>query len=451
MAYVLRPTVPCHRHISANRIAIAQLPWHSQSWLCSCDYESQLRPLPSRTSIPVCSVHPCFSTSWFRCLLTSSVPLSHSSPPRSSGASRFAGTRSAESPSFRGSSQATRGAAPTRSRAPEQDKHPLRQIAVRRKAKAGFRATVLRATFPTALRHEDLAAAPQPSRAAPESAPAIAQTACRRRTPRQKTTSLARAALFRLYTPSSAKSSVWDRHSCLSPFLSSLATSTPCSQPLTAFFPSKVKTLPLNFTTPFNAPVGIRKISSNSPVIAVKNSSMLSSRSRVYGSPCVFAFDSATHSARTRRVGSISRRLRSSLTIRKISQTSLMDSKWSRRSPKTCTTRTIPHPCSSRRQVLTFERATDSVLEISSAGIGTGERNSSACTCATVRLMPQRVPISPQCRMNFCATGVSVAFVVSVISVVSLFTEHTAATAICQALSGLGQVFIRRPSPSAPC
>src|SRR5579859_3959205 len=50
--------------------------------------------------------------------------------------------------------------------------------------------------------------------------------------------------------------------------------------------------------------------------------------------------------------------------------------------------------------------------------------------------MPQRVPISPQCRMNFCATGVSVAFVVSVISVVSLYTEYTAATAICQALSG---------------
>jgi hypothetical protein len=51
-----------------------------------------------------------------------------------------------------------------------------------------------------------------------------------------------------------------------------------------AFFfsaPSKVITFPRSFTTPFSAPVGIRKISSNNPVIAVKNSSMLSNRSRV--------------------------------------------------------------------------------------------------------------------------------------------------------------------------
>jgi hypothetical protein len=52
-----------------------------------------------------------------------------------------------------------------------------------------------------------------------------------------------------------------------------------------AFFPSRVKTLPLNFPTPFNAEVGIRNTSSNNPVIIVKNSSMLSRRSRVYGSP----------------------------------------------------------------------------------------------------------------------------------------------------------------------
>src|SRR5256884_662287 len=68
-------------------------------------------------------------------------------------------------------------------------------------------------------------------------------------------------------------------------------------------------------------------------------------------------------------------------------------------------------PCNSRKLVLTFERATASVSEISSAGSGCGERNSSACTCATVRLIPQRVPISPQCKMNFWATGVNEFFV----------------------------------------
>src|SRR6266481_2349172 len=186
-------------------------------------------------------------------------------------------------------------------------------------------------------------------------------------------------------------------------------------QPLTAFFPSNVITFPRSFTTPFNAPVGIRIISSNNPVIAVKNSSMLSSRSRVYASPCGFAFTSRTHSASTLSVGSISRRLRSSETIRKISQTSLIDSKWSRRSPKTCTTRTIRHPCNSRKLVLTFDRATASVSEISSAGNGLGDKKSNACTCATVRLIPHRVPISPQCKINFCATGVNEFFVASLI------------------------------------
>ena len=156
-------------------------------------------------------------------------------------------------------------------------------------------------------------------------------------------------------------------------------------------------------------------ISSNSPVIAVKNSSMLSSRSRVYASLCGLDLISRTHSASTFSVGSISRRLRSSETIRKISQTSLIDSKWSRRSPSTCTTRTILHPCNSRRLVLTFDRATANVSEISSAGSGCGDKNSSACTCATVRLMPHLVPISPQCKMNFWATGASVFFAGSLI------------------------------------
>src|SRR5271163_2175165 len=91
----------------------------------------------------------------------------------------------------------------------------------------------------------------------------------------------------------------------------------------------------------------------------------------------------------------------------------------------------MPHPCNSRRLVLTLERATDKVLEISSAGNGCGERNNSACTCATVRLIPHLVPISPQWRMNFCATGVSEVLVWSLISVC---TEHTVTTAPCQTL-----------------
>src|SRR5581483_2846340 len=67
----------------------------------------------------------------------------------------------------------------------------------------------------------------------------------------------------------------------------------------------------------------------------------------------------------------------------------------------------MPHPCNSRRLVLTLDRATARVLAISSACRGLGERKSSACTWATVRLIPQRVPISPQCRMKRCSTGVS--------------------------------------------
>src|SRR5437016_55680 len=190
-----------------------------------------------------------------------------------------------------------------------------------------------------------------------------------------------------------------------------------CRYPAAFFrsFPRSVITFPRSFTTPFRAPVGMRIISSNNPVIAVKNSSMLSSRSRVYASPCGLDLISRTHSASTFSVGSISRRLRSSETMRKISHTSLVDSKWSRRSPSTCTTRTMRQPCSSRRLVLTFERATASVSEISSAGSGCGDRNSNACTCATVRLMPHRVPISPQCKMNFWATGVNVFFAGSLI------------------------------------
>src|SRR5260370_16980304 len=91
----------------------------------------------------------------------------------------------------------------------------------------------------------------------------------------------------------------------------------------------------------------------------------------------------------------------------------------------------MPQPCSRRRLGLTFETATASVLDISSAGTGRGDRNRSAGHCVTVGLMPQRVPISPQWRMNFWATGVSGVFVLSLISVI---TECTVQTSACQAL-----------------
>ena len=57
--------------------------------------------------------------------------------------------------------------------------------------------------------------------------------------------------------------------------------------------------------------------------------------------------------------------------------------------------------------MLTLERAMPRVAAMFSAGSGPGERKRRAWIWATVRLMPQRVPISPQCRMNFCCTGVS--------------------------------------------
>src|SRR5947208_17016830 len=67
----------------------------------------------------------------------------------------------------------------------------------------------------------------------------------------------------------------------------------------------------------------------------------------------------------------------------------------------------MPQFCSSWRLLLTLERAMPRVAAIFSAGSGRGERNSRAWIWATVRLIPQRVPISPQWRMNFWATGES--------------------------------------------
>src|SRR5271157_3596025 len=70
--------------------------------------------------------------------------------------------------------------------------------------------------------------------------------------------------------------------------------------------------------------------------------------------------------------------------------------------------------------VLTFDRATLSVAAISSAGTARGDRYSSAWICATVRLIPHRVPISPQCRMYCFCNPVS-----SAMTFLSVRTEYT--------------------------
>jgi hypothetical protein len=56
--------------------------------------------------------------------------------------------------------------------------------------------------------------------------------------------------------------------------------------------------------------------------------------------------------------------------------------------------------------------------------------------------------------MNFWATGESVAFVMSVIFVVSLYTEHTVTTVVCQALISLSSALVLPltcPFFSLPC
>src|SRR5471032_550831 len=130
-------------------------------------------------------------------------------------------------------------------------------------------------------------------------------------------------------------------------------------------------------------------------------------RTRVAGGIAASCSPSTAHSRSTDRVGSISRRLRSSMMTLKISHTSCRATKWSRRSPITCVMRARPQLCNSFRLLLTFERATFKVSAMSSAVKGSLARNSSAWICDTVRLTPQRVPISPQWRIYFCVVGLS--------------------------------------------
>src|SRR5262245_32830735 len=86
-----------------------------------------------------------------------------------------------------------------------------------------------------------------------------------------------------------------------------------------------------------------------------------------------------------------------------------------------CATFTIPQPCSSRRLVLTFERATPSVAAISSAWRGRADRKRRAWIWATVRLMPHFAPISPQVTTKRSCRGVRPDL--AVLSVISVLTE----------------------------
>src|SRR6266542_7012753 len=108
-------------------------------------------------------------------------------------------------------------------------------------------------------------------------------------------------------------------------------------------------------------------------VVVSKKSRSARNRSSVYLSLCLSFSASTMHSRNRFRVGSISRRLRSSSTTRNISHTSFIDSKWSRLSFITWTSLTIPHPCNSFRLVLTFERATPNASAICSAFRGCSE------------------------------------------------------------------------------
>src|SRR5712664_4179754 len=96
--------------------------------------------------------------------------------------------------------------APTKFREPTLRLHPHRQTDFHRSAEISFQKAILPATFLAALQHGDPAMAPVRFRAVPESAQASARSACRTCTPRQKTTTLARAAPSRPCIHSPAKS-----------------------------------------------------------------------------------------------------------------------------------------------------------------------------------------------------------------------------------------------------
>jgi len=149
----------------------------------------------------------------------------------------------------------------------------------------------------------------------------------------------------------------------------------------------------------------IRDNCSYHPVTFSKNSSNVTIRDSTSTDAPASSPASNTHARKTDNVGSISRFFRSANIVLQRCQTSFDISKCSFHSPRMITDINNPHPSSSRRLVLTFDRATDKVSAISSASNGRSAKYNNAKICATVRLIPHFVPISPQCRTNRVIVG----------------------------------------------
>src|SRR6266567_54528 len=126
---------------------------------------------------------------------------------RNSAAPPPTGTLCAKPPSSRESSKSTPAAFPTRSRPPAPPPRPPRRTGFRRSAADASPSSNRRATFPAATPRVDPAEAPAPFLAAPNTAPATAQIACKTGTPRPRTTTRARAVPSHLCIHSPAKSS----------------------------------------------------------------------------------------------------------------------------------------------------------------------------------------------------------------------------------------------------
>src|ERR1051325_5533772 len=121
------------------------------------------------------------------------------------------------------------------------------------------------------------------------------------------------------------------------------------------------ETVTTSLTTLTTASVGQARSCSYQELVISKNPASSRRRCSAYSSVALSFSASAMHSRNTWRGGSISRRFRSSSTMRNRSHGSFNDSKCSRLSPSTWTSFTILQPWSSLRLVLTFDRATPSV------------------------------------------------------------------------------------------
>src|SRR6267378_4572059 len=170
-------------------------------------------------------------------------------PRRSSAAPQSTDILCAEFPSSPESSKSITTAGPTRSPAPAPPPHPPRRTGYRRSRETASPSSILLAADQEAPPRADPAKAPVPAPAAPESAQAIAQCACRTGTPRQRKTTPARAALSRLCTHSPAKSSPSSSTLCALFFVSSVLSSFRNFQlsTINRLFPEQRNYLPTQF------------------------------------------------------------------------------------------------------------------------------------------------------------------------------------------------------------